>query len=134
MDDLTQRQRHVLVAMLELEEGQRHGSCRFTAGKIAWVLGFRRGPRQGGNGAKSRRSFSGWGGRGKWLTGSLLGLEKRELIRRTDPSLFGGDGRVMLNSLTERGLALAKELRERGVTNPEVKEVREPGVVEYVPV
>jgi hypothetical protein len=115
---LARRQKHCLVALLELEEDQSlHRPI--TAGDVAYRLGFSVGPSQGGNGAKDGRSFSGYGPTGKWVTFSLLGLAKRGLLLRFH-SLFDAS-RQMSNSLTEEGRAAARDLREAGWTAQEVE-------------
>lgn len=135
MSELTKRQQHVLVAMLNQEEaGQRPG----FAGAIAWRLGYRRGPRQSGNGAKDNRSFSGYGSPGKWTAGSLMSLAKRGLVRRyyADVTrMFGGlPDRVYTNELTAAGREKARELKAAGVKEQEVREVKRPGGYDYEPV
>lgn len=121
---LTEKQRHCLVALLELDEELRERNREFGrpaamytlyAGRVAAKLGYVRGPRQHGNGAKDGRSFSGYGALGKYVTGALQGLAKRGLIYRRYADLGGYRDRVLSNYLTTDGKALAEQLRADGV-------------------
>lgn len=127
--DLPERQQRCLLAILLLLEDRASRNMRwdteFTAGQIAWKLGFRHGPRQHGNGAKDGRSFTGYGARGKWTGPSLRSLGRRGLVYGHYRDLRGRD-RMRHYKLTSRGLAAAQALKGKiNVVDPaSVKENR----------
>lgn len=107
---LTGRQERCLLALLAIEESDGFQNHR-NAGAVARQLGFQHGPIQHGNGAKSRRSFSGTGAMGKWTYGALRGLEDRGLVY----GYYAPAARIKSYHLLPEGRSRAIELRERGV-------------------
>lgn len=125
MSDLTPLQQHCLVALLEIEADNKLKNIELGrpsayprsvwAAEVARKLGYRRGPRQRGNGAKDGRSFSGYGAVGKWVAGSLMGLAKRKLVSRYYADHGLRKDRMLHNELTDAGREEAYRLHRAGV-------------------